>query len=337
MANIRQIAKLAGVSTGTVSRILNHDQTFSVSTTTRNRVLNVAKSVNYTLKSEGAQEQSNKLRIAIITYLSETDEHRDPYFSAIKSGIESQANNWGIQVATEFRLSDSEINWEELEMYGAVVVIATLTDQVLSKINAHNSNVIIVNDYRYFQKYDVVRNDFFHQSRKVLNLMKNKGHSRISFIGGEITLIDQRGRAVSVIKDVREQEYLDWMKINHLEENIDVHIVDWTPSAAMDAMKKILKRHDLPSAILVASDPQAMGVYKAIQEAGLKIPKDIAIASFDDIEMSDFLVPSLTTVKPAVEEMGKAVVDLVRSRVVDGRKNAIQVELISELIVRDSV
>ena len=92
-----------------------------------------------------------------------------------------------------------------------------------------------------------------------------------------------------------------------------------------------------PTAIVVASDPMAVGVYKAITNAGLSIPDDISIISFDDIEMAKFMSPSLSTVKLNAEEVGKIGVELVRGKLLNVRAMPVRVICTSELVLRDSV
>ncbi|WP_163627771.1 LacI family DNA-binding transcriptional regulator [Lactiplantibacillus plantarum] len=336
MASITNIAKLSGVSKATVSRILNNDQSFSVSNTTKKRVLAVAEQLNYKLTSTSGKGNVNQLHIGIVNCLSTEDELRDPYFRTIKDGIEEQVKLWGMSITVEVRPSDSDHDWQAFAALGAVIVIGTLMDDVLAAIYRYNQNVVIVNDTRHFANYDVITNDFGYQTGQVLTMMKAKGHQKIAFIGGQTDLKDDQFVASQSLVDVRATAYTTWMKLNGLEQYSSTHIIEWSSEAAMETMRKILQG-TRPTAVLVASDPQAVGVYRAIQEAGLTIPNDIAIASFDDINMVSFLYPALTTVRPAAKEIGKQAVRVLRERVFDGWRASVEVTVNSTLVVRESL
>ncbi len=336
MASIRSIAKLSGVSKATVSRILNHDETFSVSDETKKRVLDIAERLNYSLSNNVSKDNVQKLHIVIINCLTIDAETRDPYFSTIKIGIEKQAAIWGMTIAKEIHLPSPDYDFKELATFGAVIVIGTMTKEGVDRIHKYNQNIVIINDPRYFDGCDVIRNDFGYQTRRVLDLMKDKGYQNIAFIGGAVDMVDEKGHVKGSSLDSREQAYLDWMKLNDLQKYSNAQITDWRTEGAMKATKQVLAK-EKPSAILVASDPQAIGVYRAVQEAGYSIPNDIAVVSFDDIDMVKYLYPALTTVRPAAEEMGKEAINLVRERVVDNRKAALQVTINSTLVVRESL
>jgi LacI family transcriptional regulator len=104
------------------------------------------------------------------------------------------------------------------------------------------------------------------------------------------------------------------MKINNLLEQISLQIVGWGTEDAIVATKEIFLSGKKPTAIVTGNDLQAVGVYRIIQEKGYKIPEDIAVVSFDDIDMSQYLFPSLTTVRPNTRELGKVAINLVRDK-----------------------
>ena len=93
----------------------------------------------------------------------------------------------------------------------------------------------------------------------------------------------------------------------------------------------------LPTAIISASDPMSIGIYRALQLKNIDIPETISVFSFDDIEMAGFMSPPLSTVHIDSLEIGHVAVRLAKERISDGRKTALRVEVASEIIVRDSV
>lgn len=338
MANIQEIAKLAGVSKATVSRILSQDTSFSVSEATEKRVWQIANKLQYKLSNVAVRDNSEKLHLALVSAVSFEQELNDSYFQQIKLGLTQQANLWGMKIANEIRLPTSDdIQWERLSIYGAVLVVGVLTEDLLEKIYQYNQNIVIIDDYRDFENYDVVHNDFGRRTKFILDLLHERGHQNIAFIGGNKKLMTQTGLAEIDVVDERQKAYVEWMKINNLLEQISLQIVGWGTEDAIVATKKIFLSEKKPTAIVTGNDLQAVGVYRIIQEKGYKIPEDIAVVSFDDIDMSQYLFPSLTTVRPNTRELGKVAINLVRDKIVDDRMVAVQVTVNSTLEIRESI
>lgn len=338
MASIQDIATLAGVSKATVSRILNQDPSFSVSEGTRNRVWQIANQLHYKLANVATRNHQDKLHLAIVTALTAQEELSDPYFQEILAGIHEQATLWGMKIADSIRLpANDEVDWQNLAIYGAVVVVGVLTDDVLKKIYQYNKNIVIIDDHRSFDNYDVIQNDFSRQTKRLLDALFAKVHQRIAFIGGEKKQVGEKKFKNNSLLDVRHQAYLDWMTLHQLNAYKETYITNWTSEDAMRVTKNILQHEKHPTAILASNDLQAVGIYRATQEMGYKIPDDIAVVSFDGIEMSEYLYPSLTTVRPATKEMGKEAINLAREKLVGDRESAIQLTINSKLIIRDSM
>lgn len=336
MVSIRDVARQAGVSPATVSRILNEDATLKVTADTRSRVIAVANKLQYrpdAKRRTAGQAGQQKLAVALISTFDEERELNDPYFRSIRTGIEHAAERWQMRIEMIFRLVDEQKDWSRLQNFGAVIIIGNPTDDLMAKIQALNVNVIVVDDDRPIQGYDIVHNDFSAQSYRVLDYLYDKGHRRIAFVGSDVALYDENGRAVDQHIDARHRVYDAWMAMHDLPKQ--THLVGWDTLKALEAVPEILAQK--PTAIMAASDPIAIGLYRGLQSQGISIPDEMAVISFDDIEVAGYLTPSLTTVHPEVEEMGKAALRLARERIVGERQLPIEVTVPSQLKIRESV
>ncbi|HEY4400131.1 MAG TPA: LacI family DNA-binding transcriptional regulator [Lactobacillaceae bacterium] len=336
MVSIRDVARQAGVSPATVSRILSEDQTLKVTADTRARVIDVANKLHYQPRANRrliSKAGEQKLAVALISTFDEERELNDPYFRSIRTGIELAATRWQMRIEMVFRLVDAHKDWQRLADFGAVIIIGNPTDTLMKKILAINANVVVVDDDRPIQGYDIVHNDFSAQSYRVLDFLAEKGHQKIAFVGADVALYDEAGVAVSTHIDARHRVYEAWMTTHHLPPQ--TYLVGWDTLKALEIVPELLAQQ--PTAIVAASDPIAIGLYRGLQMAGIKIPTDIAIISFDDIEVAGFLTPSLTTVHPEVEEMGKAALRLARERIVGERQLPVELTVPSTLMVRESV
>lgn len=339
MASIRDIAKMAGVSAASVSRILNEDPIFSINEQTRIRVIEIANRLNYSVNQnkKGSRTKGNDLSLALIVRHQEKSEEDDPYFRKIRIGIEKEAAKWRLRTVVAFRMRDQEKDWSQLGQFGAVIMIGEMTQRAVDRIAQANRNIIFVDNYSKTDQYDCIQTDFERKTAEILQVLYDKGHRRIAFIGGYSSIVDEDGSVVHKQEEIRANSYENWMKLKGLEEYTTVYQGSWKPEAGLELGSQLLAQENLPTAVLVASDPLAVGVYKSINEAGLKIPEDIAVASFDDIEMAQFLTPSLSSIKADPEEMGRLAVRIAKERMLQERKMPIRIICASQLILRDSI
>ena len=184
---------------------------------------------------------------------------------------------------------------------------------------------------------DSVFSDVGVATVKILEALKASGYKRIGFIGshehlnGEIIQFGERRCAA----------YIDWQKANGsfdpdlLALGGDVSGQNLRLETGYRLAQGLLAQEKRPDAIITANDNMAIGTYRAAQELGLSIPRDIGIISFNDIPVAQFLTPPLTTVRIHGEHIGETAVDLLLERL-SGRDYGKQVRIATELIWRGS-
>lgn len=338
---MRDIAKQANVSLATVSRVLNNDHTLKVTDATRKRVIDIANKLNYQTNQKTRkprkQKANQKLSVAVINTFDTQRDLNDPYFNSILEGLTTEAQKWNMRFEKVFRLKDANKNWAELEAYGAVIIIGNVTREVIEKIHDYNPNVVVLDETRPLEDYDIVHNDFSYQMRQVLERLYANGHRRISFIGADVDLYDLNGEVVANYDDVRKKVYDEWMRQMHLDEYLDINLSGWDTLSAITLTEEIIKRPSAPSAIVAASDPIAIGVYRGLQKNNLVIGQDVVVVSFDDIEFAQYLTPPLATVRPETIEMGKGALRLARERILGERTLPVELIIPSKLQARASL
>ncbi len=339
MTSIRDIAKMAGVSAASVSRILNRDASFSINENTRQRVIEIANKMNYSKdkNKRGVRSVGDSQTIALIVRHDDESELDDPYFRNIRFGIERESSKWRLRVVRAFRMRDENKDWEQLSKYGAIIMIGEMTQEAVEKIAGINNKLILVDSYSKYTKYDCIQTDFSAKTHEVLDVLYKKGHRNIAFIGGFGSKVTAGGESIHYKEEVRAVSYLNWMKLNNLEKFSKVFQGTWKAETGLNLAKKMLQEENRPTAVLVASDPMAVGVYKAVNEAHLRIPEDISVISFDDIEMAEYMSPSLSSIRMNAEEMGRLAVRMAKERILGDRTMSILITCASELKLRDSV
>lgn len=332
MATIKDIADKSNVSTSTVSRVLNNDHTLTVQAETRERILRVAKELGYEtiLERRLKQRQLISKHVGIILTQSLDEEISDPYFLAIRQGIEMELASNGINTAT-FRLHETEAN-QIMEGLDGLIVVGRVKETTLKTISQVD-NVVYINHAPNEDLYDSVVINFERATEKALKHLISIGYTRIGYIGGKEMEHMKNQRLIS--EDKRLTTFEHFMKERDLFDPKTVFIGEYTMAEGYKLMKKAIQSAKLPEAFFIGSDPMAIGALRALQEANLNVPSDVAIISFDDIEAAKFASTPLTTIRVHTREMGRTGVKLLLDRL-NGRELPMTITLPTELVIRES-
>lgn len=333
MASIRQIARLTGYSPATVSRVLNHDQGLAVKQSTRDKILATARRVHYVAPKRPVQVMNLK-RCRTVVLLTPQDPGMTSYFTEINRGIRVAAAAAGLPISNWLVFPQPEFNCQTMENYHAVIAVGVFSARLLAQIYQHNQNLVLVDDYRYFDHYDLVRNNYEAAMKQALDQLYQQGRRHILFIGGVINPVTSTGQERAETLEIRTRAYENWMRIHRLTAH--TYETRWTERDGYQAMQAILTGKQKVDAVVTASDRLAVGAYQALREQGCQVPDDLAVISFDDSVTASQLTPPLSSIRPHSFEMGRVAVRLVISRLTDHRTVAEQVILPSRLIARGS-
>jgi LacI family ebg operon transcriptional repressor len=326
MATLKEIANEAKVSLATVSRVLNEDPTLSVKEETRRRIFEIAEKLEYktstTRKLASALPAKAKEHLhflALYNYKQDT-EINDPYYLAIRHGIETQCDKFDIVLTNSY---DNNLDIKNPKVDG-ILLVGRQTDEQLIAIKNITKNIVYIDYTDHDQEFDSVDIDLVRISKEVVNFFTNQGYSRIGFIGGQDDINTP---------DIREQAFTEYGQLKGVVSEADLYRGDFSSSSGYKLAKKMLET-DHPNAFFIASDSIAIGVLRAIHEQGLSIPNDIALISVNDIPTAKFTFPSLSTVRIHSELMGSQGVNLLMERRRDQRVIPINAYIPSNLRLR---
>lgn len=327
MATIREVAKKAGVSITTVSRILNNDDSFNVSKITKEKVLKVIKQLNYERKkNKNRISQSN---ISVIKCFDEKIENEDPYFVSLKINLENMLKK-KVSKVKFFDLEEIEklIKYNEISNFSltdAVIFIGETSKEKLKFFKSLNENIICVDVYDTDNITDYIKFDMRNSVEIVLNYIFKLNHKKIGLLVG-------RNKVVKNLVDFREKYFKEIMVKNGLYREEYLQIGDFSMESGYIMMKEILKLEDRPTAVFCGNDSIAMGAYKAIRENKLKIPEDISIIGFNDLKLSQYSIPPLTTIKIdtklIAQETVNSLIELLEGKRYYHKKVFLPIELI---------
>jgi LacI family transcriptional regulator len=334
---IAQIAELAGVSKATVSRVINgyphvrphlREQVQAIITETGFQPNNVARLL--------ASDRSHIIGLVIPKGTKAV--FTDPYFPVLTNGISQVSNNNKLTLALFIFHSEQEGHdtiksitstglLDGLILTTDRVTLDRTTDPFIPQLIDHQIPFVLIGRPETDQDIPFIDTDNYVGGRLAMEHFIQLGHRRIA------TVASQQNPA----GDDRFMAYRDVLEENGIpfDESL-VAFGDYTLDSGYQATKKLLPAK--PTAIFVASDTMALGSLRALQEAALRVPDDIAIIGFDDLPPSAQAHPPLTTVRQPVEMLGGMSVEMLLNIVNNKDKNQSpeQVILPSELVVRAS-
>lgn len=322
MANMRDVAKLCGVSPASVSRILSEDGSFKVRETTRRKVLDAANQLGYV--HPNADMGIKRIGCAL-SYTAER--YSDKYFSTILSAAEKALLGTGYTLSLFYTIAELAGDGEKLKRdspAGLLLLDDALPPDRLEKLNGIVPHMVGVDtDY---EGIDNVSHDKYRTGRQAMEHLIGRGHSRIAYIGGEECALLGR-----------EHSYIDLMSLRNFAMPED-YILDcnWDPDRCYEMTVRLCSRDDRPTAIFAGSDNLAIAVLSAVYSSGLTVPGDVAVVGVNNLDFSAFTSPPLTTVSIPMEEIGAAAVSLLLRRI--GGFTGIPMHILfpSKLIVRES-
>ncbi|WP_345240413.1 LacI family DNA-binding transcriptional regulator [Pontibacillus salipaludis] len=328
MATIKDIAQKAGVSIATVSRVLNYDESLSVSDQTKQKIFETAEALSYKKK----QPKRHPIKkVAIVHWYTEQEELEDLYYMSIRIGAEQRCQDQGIQVVRYFQNNYQNLESEDIE---GIIAIGKFSDTQVQELQKLAPHLVFVDDYdRDDRNGDHVAIDFKRATCKVLDHLQDKGVTKIGYIGGRESYKDE----ATLIADPREETFQSYMNELGMLERKWMYSGTFSVHDGYELMKQAIEDHGdaLPEAFFVGNDSLAVGCLRALNESGIKVPERVQVIGVNDISVAKYVYPPLSTVKVFTEMMGESAIDLLMERI-NGRKVAKTVYIATELVVRES-
>lgn len=327
MPTIKDIAKAAGVSPATVSRILNHDASLNASLETKQKVMETANALHYTKKSYSSGKSAFSL--GILQWFSSQQELDDSYYLQIRQGIEDFCMKNCIAVIRTFK---TDLNYlEALKEADGIVCIGKFSKEDIQQFASLTKNIIFLDMPVKDLRFSSITLDFEQAMYDGLTYLEELGHRRIGFLNGK----EYVGKG-HPFPDTRKKYFLKFCKKHKIQ--YEPYLLEDTFDAASGyrMMKTLMERGTLPTALFAASDPIAMGAMKALADSGLKVPEDISVLGFDDTALAEFTTPPLTTLHAPAYDMGSYGASLVYHMLKLEPETAMKVLLPCRLVVRES-
>lgn len=297
-ATIKDVAKMAGVSISTVSRVVNDSK--PVSPDARRRVLNAIDVLDY---------EPNEIARSLVTRKSNiigviVEDFGLSFVSQVLRGVEEVARMYDYDILVSSTYGDAE-NENRLmkillqkQVEGIVVITESNNEDRVQYLKELKIPVSYLNRYYRNDEISTVTINNTDALEDIVDYLYGMGHTKIAYIGLERDF----NRTVDRFK---HSGYVEAMKKNGLKENV-INILDNSEEAYMDLMAKLVKeiKEEKITALAVFSDEAAIKIMNLLLDEGIKVPEDVSVTGMGDITMAELYRPKLTTVKEPLYDYG---------------------------------
>ncbi len=330
MVTIYDIAQKANVSAMTVSKVINN--TGRISEQTRKRVKKVMEELNYVPNSNARSLvlQQTQILSLLITDIT------NPFYTSLARGAEDSAKKLGYRLL----FGNSDEDYDKEQDY-VDMILSTRVDGVLfapagdhslkhlEKLRAHNIPFVILDRAVPGIESDIVLGDSKQGARNLVEYLIGLGHRRIALVNGSLDVSTAR---------LRYEGYAEALQLHgiSLDDELVVH-KSYREYKDEDQLERLLKHAAPPTAIFAANNFLAVGVINALRKRGIRVPEDMSVVCFDDLDLSSALEPFLTVAAQPAYQFGAMGIQLLVERI---QGSAVpeprKLILPSELVIRSS-
>lgn len=333
--NMDDIARELGISKNTVSLVFRNIP--GINEQTRARILEAADRLGYVYpKAKSGDEGAAPLAASICIVIPASARDSSGFFSHIQFGIESEARKHRLNTVISY-YDDSNDTYDtplsiEEGLVSGIITLGRIGKPVFSSLQRYNIPLIMVDHYYEDTSWDYVLSDNFTGGFMAAKYLIEKGHREIGFLGGiniSVSFFDR----FHGFKKALEQSSLSIMDEYFINKSYEALAVN-DPTQIAAELRRMSK---LPTAFFCCNDIEAITLIKGLGSIGLRVPDDISVMGFDDIDLAKNFYPELTTIRVSNELMGiRAVQRLIR---VIEEKNSFREKLLLSvsLVERQSV
>jgi len=331
---LRDVAQLAGVSIGTASQALNNRP--NVAPETRSRVVDAAMSLGYPLKESDSESQSPLEVIGLLVkHDFDLPPEVNPFYAYIQAGVERacQSLNLSLMYANiEVDPSNHPVGWPAMireQRIDGLILAGTFIEETIDSFKRHiEAPIVLVDSYAPNLPFDSIVIDNIPGAYVAVKYLIESGHRHIGLIGANDhsppSVLERRAGYVNALRDRHIQDvYIEPSRLDR--------------ESGYAATQKLLQKAPQVTAIFACNDFSAIGVMHAAREMGLRVPEDLSVVGFDNIDVAKEVTPPLTTVHVHKTWMGILGVRQLLERAQNPEQPKVTVVVSTQLIARNSV
>ncbi|MGL6173530.1 MAG: LacI family DNA-binding transcriptional regulator [Cellulosilyticaceae bacterium] len=306
MATIKDVAKLAGVSVATVSRVLNSEE--NVKAETKQKVKEAIETLHYSpnLLGRNLRRLQTRSVLVLLPTLS------NPFYAGVIKGLKNRAEEMGYQIMIGVTDSEEEIEKRSIKMLtnrlvdGVILFSPRLNVSLLNKV-AKQYPIVQCSEYVEESHTSKVTIDNEKAAYEATQYLMELGHRKIALLSNNKGFTSAKLREEGYRRALRQQNVSiqeDWIRYT-----------EYSYLGGQKACIELLALENPPTAIFAIADSMAVGVVRQLIERGIKVGEDIDVIGFDDTSVTKIYTPTITTISQPRFEMGKAAMQLLISKI----------------------
>ena len=332
MATLKDIAQIAGVAQGTVSRILNQDPTLSVAGETRERVIRIAESLGYkknTARIASSAPTEQKKRIGVAQMFDMAELREDIYYLALKNILDEECFSRQWITVPLYRDERRHFVRQDHAPLDGLFAIGRFTQEEINNFHEYTDNIVFLDSDPDPMRYYSILPNYHLAVQLALEHLRINGYQRVAYLGSVNTFGNH--------KELRMDPRFYYYRAGQANRN------SYDPSLVLDckmnaksgyaAMRDFLETYGRPpKAMFIASDSIAPGAMRALRERGLRVPEDISVVTFNNTVLSEYSDPPLTSIELFMRENVRAAtfcMQLLWQGDVRGKRIVVPCELVS--------
>lgn len=332
-ATLKDVARLSGVSTATVSYALSGKR--PISEETKQRIQEAIAQLDYVpdLNARGLSMRDSKL-IGVVVPQTEPGDRlmfQNSFYSEILGSIEYFARQQGYHIlisATD--ANESYLTLAKKRNLDGIIVIGMYPDDFYQQMKKTQIPIVLIDSYCNDHYYHNIRIDDAYGSYLAARYMLENGHTRIAFFSGQL-----KENGVMQKRLLGYRQALEEFSVPFRQEYVFEGQIDYSSGIAL--AEQLMESGRNATGIVAAADILAIGAVKGFFEAGKRVPEDYSIIGFDDVEIAKYLTPGLTTVRQQISLKGQKAVQLLLKHIEDPTLPKQEEILPLQLVVRGSV
>lgn len=332
-ATLKDVAQLAGVSTATVSYALSGKRT--ISEETKQRIQEAIAELDYVpdLNARGLSMRDSKL-IGVVVPQTEPGDRlmfQNSFYSEVLGSIEYYARQQGYHIlisATD--ANESYLTLAKKRNLDGIIVIGMYPNDFYQQMKKTQIPIVLIDSYCNDHYYHNIRIDDAYGSYLATRYMLENGHRNIAFFSGQL-----KENGVMKKRLLGYQQALEEFEVSYKKEYVFEGQIDYNSGIALS--NQLLESGLPATGIVAAADILAIGAIKGLYEAGKRVPDEYSIIGFDDVEISQYMTPGLTTIRQQISLKGQKAVELLLKHIQDPSLPKQEEILPLQLVARGSV
>lgn len=330
MATMKDVARLAGVSTSTVSYVINNNR--FVSPAVREKVTSAVRQLNYAPSALARSLKLNQTRTIGMLLTASSN----PFYSEVVRGVERSCYERGYSLVLcntegdEARMNHSLETLMQKRVDGLLIMCTESHRPSADILRRYPGVPAVMMDWAPFEwGKDIIQDNALLGGKMATRHLISRGYTRIACITGPLDKTPSRMR-LEGYRQAMEHAGLPIPKAWIISSDFEFQ-------GGFNAMNELLALRPPPQAVFTCNDAMAVGVYHALYQAGMTIPQEMAVVGYDDIELARYMTPPLSTVHQPKDELGELAIDALLHRLADPMAEMQLLVLTPELIERASV